>query len=96
MKLFASVTRGWLLALLLLGWPGLLCAQEPPGGGHDASELAKASQNPVGDLISLPFQFNFNTGGGLEDRTFFKNSNSTIKLSTEPSRTFSVTTFIDE
>jgi hypothetical protein len=71
MKLFASVTRGWLLALLLLGWPGLLCAQEPPGGGHDASELAKASQNPVGDLISLPFQFNFNTGGGLEDRTFF-------------------------
>jgi len=45
-------------------------AQEP-AAGHDATDLAKASQNPVGDLISLPFQFNFNTGGGLEDRTFF-------------------------
>jgi len=45
-------------------------AQEP-AAGHDATDLAKASQNPVGDLISLPFQFDFNTGGGLEDRTFF-------------------------
>jgi hypothetical protein len=33
--------------------------------------LAKQSQNPVSDLISLPFQFNFNTGGDLGDRTFF-------------------------
>jgi len=33
--------------------------------------LAKATQNPVGDLTSLPFQFNFNTGGDLEDQTFF-------------------------
>ncbi len=32
-------------------------------------ELSKATQNPVGDLISLPFQFNFYTGGDLEDRT---------------------------
>ncbi|MFE8595923.1 neuromedin U [Archangium violaceum] len=38
---------------------------------HDATELSKATQNPVGDLLSVPFQFNFNTGGGLEDRTFF-------------------------
>ena len=37
----------------------------------DATALAKTSQNPVGDLVSVPFQFNFNTGGGLEDRTFF-------------------------
>lgn len=37
---------------------------------HDASALAKTSQNPVGDLVSLPFQFNFNNGGDLEDATF--------------------------
>lgn len=49
---------------------GTAAAQEP-GAGHDATELSKASQNPVGDLISLPFQFNFNAGGGLEDRAFF-------------------------
>jgi hypothetical protein len=36
----------------------------------DLVELAKASQNPVGDLIAVPFQFNFNTGGGLEDQAF--------------------------
>jgi hypothetical protein len=32
--------------------------------------LAKTSQNPVGDLITLPFQMNFNTGGDLGDETF--------------------------
>ena len=44
-------------------------AQEPEQ--HDTTELAKKTQNPVGDLVSLPFQFNFNTGGDLEDGTFF-------------------------
>jgi hypothetical protein len=45
-------------------------AQAPPAA-PDVSALSKASQNPVGDLITLPFQFNFNGGGGFEDRTFF-------------------------
>ena len=36
-----------------------------------ATKLAKATQNPVADLVSLPFQFNFNTGGGFDDGTFF-------------------------
>lgn len=35
----------------------------------DATELAKKTQNPVGDLIAVPFQFNFNTGGDLGDET---------------------------
>lgn len=38
-------------------------AQQPPS----AADLAKATQNPVGDLVSLPTQFNFNTGGALDD-----------------------------
>ena len=46
-------------------------AQEPAQPAHDVSSLAKATQNPVGDLISVPFQFNFNSGGDLEDRTYF-------------------------
>ena len=37
----------------------------------DAAELAKQTQNPVADLIALPFQFNFNNGGDFADRTFF-------------------------
>ncbi len=46
-------------------------AQEAPAPQPDATELAKKTQNPVGDLVTLPFQFNFNSGGGLEDGTFF-------------------------
>lgn len=45
-------------------------AQDAPAP-VDATALAKTSQNPVGDLVSVPLQFNFNTGGGFADRTFF-------------------------
>lgn len=33
------------------------------------SELAKASQNPVANLVSFPLQFNYYTAGGLQSRT---------------------------
>ena len=46
-------------------------AAPPAAEEHDTTALAKATQNPVGDLISLPFQFNFNNGGDLGDRTLF-------------------------
>jgi hypothetical protein len=46
-------------------WAAPAAAQE-----HDVAALAKTSQNPVSDLITLPFQFNFNTGGDLGDETF--------------------------
>ena len=35
----------------------------------DASDLAKAAQNPLASLVSLPLQFNFNQGVGPHDRT---------------------------
>jgi len=53
------------LCVLLVSVPA--AAQQP--AEHDATALAKATQNPVGDLVSVPFQFNFNTGGGLADQT---------------------------
>jgi hypothetical protein len=46
--------------------PRAMAQQKPE---DEATRLAKATQNPVADLVSLPFQFNFNTGGGLDDRT---------------------------
>jgi hypothetical protein len=55
-------------ALLLIGVRHS-AAQQP--AEDEQTRLAKATQNPVSDLVSLPFQFNFNTGGGLEDQTFF-------------------------
>ncbi|MGB5163417.1 MAG: hypothetical protein WBP10_02135 [Thermoanaerobaculia bacterium] len=39
----------------------------PALGQDDAGDLAKASQNPVGNMISLPFQNNTSFGIGPED-----------------------------
>ena len=54
----------------------LLCAdagsaQQAPAPAADVTALAKQTQNPVGDLISIPLQFNFNTAGDLRDTTLF-------------------------
>lgn len=35
----------------------------------DASDLAKALSNPVADLVSVPFQFNWEQGVGYQDAT---------------------------
>lgn len=41
----------------------------PETKAHDVDDLAKQTQNPVADLVSMPFQFNFYNGGGLGDET---------------------------
>ena len=38
-------------------------------GAQNENDLAKASQNPVANLTSLPLQFNYYSAGGLESRT---------------------------
>jgi hypothetical protein len=60
-----AVVVGGLLGLLARSLP----AQQP--AEDEATKLAKATQNPIADLVSLPFQFNFNNGGGLDDETLF-------------------------
>ena len=66
------------LPLVMLTTTVLLCAAAPWSGapraqeaGHSPTDLAKATQNPVADLTTIPFQFNFTSGGPLEDRTFY-------------------------
>jgi hypothetical protein len=39
--------------------------------GPSATDLAKQTQNPVADLTTVPLQFNFYSGGPLEDRTLY-------------------------
>ena len=46
-------------------------AQTAPAGERSATDLAKTTQNPVGDIVSVPFQFNFNNGGAYKDSTYF-------------------------
>ena len=52
-------------------------APQPPSGAAaagaepSASDLAKKTQNPVGDIVSVPLQFNWNTGGFYQDQNFF-------------------------
>jgi hypothetical protein len=64
-KIFIS-----LCLAIVLGSFAYVEAQEAEEHPPDTTELAKQTQNPVADLISIPFQFNFNSGGGLEDGTF--------------------------
>lgn len=40
---------------------------KPPAAPSDSSELAKKLSNPVADLISVPFQFNYDEGFGPND-----------------------------
>src|SRR5262245_39002134 len=76
-SLLSALTCG--LTLLFLSAAPLAAQQAPapavdphdPHAGVDATDLAKQTQNPVADLISIPLQFNFNGGGDLEDRTYF-------------------------
>src|SRR5262252_7752362 len=57
---------------LVIFFSAAAIAQAPPTAAEpDSTELAKKTQNPVGDLISVPLQFNFNTGGDLNDATSF-------------------------
>jgi hypothetical protein len=59
----ASAIRGTVAATLLL-----LLALSPPVEAQDDSDLAKKTQNPVADLISVPFENNINFGVGRHDR----------------------------
>ena len=60
------VATGILLALLAVPVFG----QEETGDADaETGELAKAAQNPIGSLISVPFQNNMNFDVGPDDRT---------------------------
>ena len=75
--------RTLLLSICLILLPGMpvlaqetpvgpakpLVAEAPPATGADSESLAKATQNPVASLISVPIQNNSNFNVGPYDRT---------------------------
>jgi hypothetical protein len=56
----------WLVSCL-----SLVLITAPLGAQQTESELAKQTQNPVADLISVPFQNNFNFSAGTKDQTVY-------------------------
>ena len=64
--------RGFLAALCWVG-AAVLCfvvaspAHAADPGGHDSQELAKKLSNPISDVVSVPFQFNWENGVGPDD-----------------------------
>jgi hypothetical protein len=62
-KLIPSLSAITLIAITLMLWCGT-----PIFAGETAEELAKKTQNPVADLISVPIQNNLNFGLGPHNR----------------------------
>ena len=56
------VVAGFVATLLLTLAPGAW-AQEP----DNAAELARKLSNPVAEMVSIPFQFNWDNGVGPDD-----------------------------
>jgi hypothetical protein len=62
--------RGALRALCVLALAfcaAVVRSQEKPGEETSAEELAKKLSNPVADLVSIPFQFNWQEGYGVNN-----------------------------
>jgi hypothetical protein len=81
----ANWTR-WLVAAVIvaaLSW-GQPAAAEDAAAGQDAESLAKKLNNPVSDLVSVPFQFNWAQPVGPDDDT-------RLILNVQPVMPFSIT-----
>jgi hypothetical protein len=57
------------LAVIALFGTMFLIAEGVDAQAQDAAALAKAAQNPIADMISLPFQYNANFDTGPLDKT---------------------------
>jgi hypothetical protein len=60
------------VTVLMLLAPAVVVAQPSPAAAEaDSAELAKKLSNPISDLVSLPFQLNWEEGVGPNHRTRF-------------------------
>jgi hypothetical protein len=66
---FRRLVLTGLVAIALYAAP--LRAADDPGSSESADALAKQTQNPVADLISVPFQNNFAFNAGPEERSIY-------------------------
>src|SRR5215471_11319268 len=73
LRMTLSLRRGLAAPALVLSSSPALYAQPPAsaGGSGDSAELAKKLSNPISDLVSVPFQFNWEQNVGPKDQTRF-------------------------
>src|SRR5215475_512939 len=66
-RLLAATSAAWLLvsAAHVCRAQGETDSAKAVRHSKEASDLAKAAQNPVANMVSLPLQYNYYTGGGL-------------------------------
>jgi hypothetical protein len=76
-----AARRLLLTAMLAMPWPALAQQAAPPAD-DTTLELAKKTQNPIANLISLPLQNNLNFGYGAKDAP--KRSSTQYVLNVQP------------
>ena len=71
--MMSTTPRPWRVWILVAAFAvsAMLAAGVAQAEGDSAEELAKKTQNPVADLISVPFQSNFNFNTGPKERMVY-------------------------
>ena len=82
---FQSHLLSLALALALIIPTAAAAAEAPAAGGDDAQSLAMKLSNPVADMVSIPFQYNWVSGiGPQQDMRYVLNIQPVVPFSISP------------